>query len=210
MEEAKPGKDEGGLKHTGLITIGNMDGGRHGGLLSPVHHVVMLVNMENMGWRNAVFPKYPPPLSKRMIVTFHDYRSRTCCPREQFMQTVSRIWHQVEVIEVDIKDGVHCDFYFCYCKWPRIAAQAVRNHLLRWQSRRRPDLKTLQASQKSDTFNHVWCVQERDHQQTIRCLNTPSASGTEPDADYVAHRSVRHAEGDARLPHLGNQRPTAG
>jgi hypothetical protein len=63
------------------------------GLLSLVHHVVMLVNMENVRWRDAVFLTSLPPLSKRMIVTFYDYRSRTICPREHFMQTVSCVGH---------------------------------------------------------------------------------------------------------------------
>jgi len=50
------------------------------GLLSLVHHVMMLVNMKNVGWRYAVFLTSFPPTSKRMIVTLYDYRNRTVCP----------------------------------------------------------------------------------------------------------------------------------
>jgi len=78
------------------------------GLLSLVHHVVMLVNMENVRWRNLVCLPSLPPSRKRMIVTLHNHRHRTRCPVEQLLETVSGIGHLIEVIEVDIKDGVHC------------------------------------------------------------------------------------------------------
>jgi len=63
------------------------------GLLSLTHHVLMLVNMKNVGWRDAEFLTSLPPLSKRMIVTLYDYRNRTACPCEHFVQTASRVGH---------------------------------------------------------------------------------------------------------------------
>jgi hypothetical protein len=82
--------------------VGNVD------LLSLVHHVVMFVNMENVRWRDVVRLPSLPPSGKCMIVPLHNHRHRTGCPVEQLLETVGRIGHLVEVIEVDIKDGVHC------------------------------------------------------------------------------------------------------
>ena len=77
------------------------------GLLSLVHHVVMLVNMENIRWRDAVCLPFLPSPRKCVIVTLHNHRHWTGCPVEQLLYTVSGVWPQVEVIEVDIKDRTH-------------------------------------------------------------------------------------------------------
>ena len=77
------------------------------GLLSLVHHVVMLVNMENVRWRDVVCLPSLPPLGKCVIVMLHNYRHRTGCPVEKLLETVSGIGYLIEVIEVDIKNGVH-------------------------------------------------------------------------------------------------------
>jgi hypothetical protein len=77
------------------------------GLLSLVHHVVMLINMENVRWRDVVCLPSLPPSGKCVIVVLYNYRQRTGCPVEQLLETVSSIRHLVEVVEVDIKDGVH-------------------------------------------------------------------------------------------------------
>ena len=74
------------------------------GLLSLVHHVVMLVNMENVRWRDVVCLPSLPPAGKSVIVALYNYRHWTRCPVEQLLETVSGIRHLVEVIEVDIKD----------------------------------------------------------------------------------------------------------
>jgi hypothetical protein len=63
------------------------------GLLSLVHHVMMLVNMKNVGWCYAVFLTSFPPMSKCMIVTLYDYRNRTVCPSKHFMKTLCRVGH---------------------------------------------------------------------------------------------------------------------
>jgi hypothetical protein len=77
------------------------------GLLSLVHHVVMLVNMENVRWRDVVYPPSLPPSGKSVIVALHNHRHRTVCPVEQLLEAVSGIGYLVEVIEIDIKDRVH-------------------------------------------------------------------------------------------------------
>ena len=74
------------------------------GLMSLVHHVVKLVNMENVRWRDVVCLPSLPPAGKSVIVALYNYRHRTDCPVEQLLETVSGIGHLVEVIEVDIKD----------------------------------------------------------------------------------------------------------
>ena len=71
------------------------------------HHVVMLVNMENVRWWDVVCLPSLPPSGKSVIVTLHNHRHRTGCPVEQVTETVSGVGDLVEVIEVDIKDGVH-------------------------------------------------------------------------------------------------------
>jgi hypothetical protein len=81
--------------------VGNID------LLSLIHHVVMFVNMENVGWCDVLCLPSLPPSGKSMIVPFHNYRHGTSSPVEKFLQTQSWADHQVEVIEVDIKDRVH-------------------------------------------------------------------------------------------------------
>ncbi len=43
------------------------------GLLTLVHHVVVLVNMENVRWHNAVCPPFRPPSRESMIVTLHNH-----------------------------------------------------------------------------------------------------------------------------------------
>jgi hypothetical protein len=77
------------------------------GLLSLVHHVVMLVNMEDMGRGDAVSPPSVSPSSKCVIVSLHHYRNRMVCPCEKIATTVGSIGHQGEVVEVNIKDGIH-------------------------------------------------------------------------------------------------------
>ncbi len=64
------------------------------GLLSLVHHVVMLVNMENVRWRDPVCPPSPPPSGKGVIVTFHNHGDRTGGTVEQSLQTVSGVASQ--------------------------------------------------------------------------------------------------------------------
>ena len=76
------------------------------GLLSLVHHVVMFVNMENVRWCHVVCLPSLPPSGKGVIVPFHNYRHGTASPVEKFLQTQGGVGHLVEVIEVDIKDGV--------------------------------------------------------------------------------------------------------
>ena len=84
--------------HRMVHEVGNV------GLLSLVHHVVMLVNMENVRWRDVVCLPSLPPAGKSVIVALYNYRHWTRCPVEQLLETVSGIRHLVEVIEVDIKD----------------------------------------------------------------------------------------------------------
>ena len=72
-----------------------------------VHHVVMLVNMENVRWWDVVCLPSLPPSGKSVIVPFHNHRHRTGCPVQQLFEAVSSIRHLVEIVEVDIKDGVH-------------------------------------------------------------------------------------------------------
>ena len=76
------------------------------GLLPLVHHVVMFVNMENMRWCDVMCLPFLPPLVKGMIVPFHNYRHGTTGPVEKFLQTQGGVGNLVEVIKVDIKDGV--------------------------------------------------------------------------------------------------------
>jgi hypothetical protein len=87
--------------HRMVHEIGNV------GLLSLVHHVVMLVNMKNVRWRDAVCLASLPPAGESVIVALYNYRHRTGCPVKQLLETVSGIRHLVEVIEVDIKDRVY-------------------------------------------------------------------------------------------------------
>jgi len=77
------------------------------GLLSLVHHVVMLVHMENVCWRDVVCPPALPPSGKGVIVTFHNHGHRTGSPAEQMFQTRAWVSYLVEVVEIDIKDGIH-------------------------------------------------------------------------------------------------------
>ncbi len=96
-----PGPDPHRLEHE----VGNV------GLLSLVHHIVMLVNMENVRWRDPVCPPSPPPSGKGVIVTFHNHGDRTGCPVERSLQTVTSVGYLIEVVEIDIKDGVQRRLY---------------------------------------------------------------------------------------------------
>lgn len=87
------------------------------GVLSLVHHVVMFVYMEDVRWCDVVCLPSLPPSGKGVIVPFHNYRHGTRCPVEQFLQTQSGVGHLVEVIEIDIKDGVHRLLFFAE-RWP--------------------------------------------------------------------------------------------
>ena len=44
---------------------------------------------------------------KRVIVTFDNHRDRAACPVKRFLQMARRIGCLVEIVEVDIKYGVH-------------------------------------------------------------------------------------------------------
>ena len=90
--------------HRMIHEVGNIS------LLSLVHHVVMLVNMEYVRWRDVVCLPPLPPSGESMIMTIYNYRHRAVCPVEQFLKMTRGILDLVKVIEVDIKDGVHLPY----------------------------------------------------------------------------------------------------
>ncbi len=77
------------------------------GLRPLVHHVMVFVNMENVRWRNAVCPPFPPPSCESMIVTFHNHGHGTVGSAQQTLQAHTRFGQLVEIIEINVKDGVH-------------------------------------------------------------------------------------------------------
>lgn len=77
------------------------------GLRSLVHHVVMLVNMENVRWRYSLCTPSLFPSAKGVIVTFHNHGHGTASPVKQLLQTQSWVGHLVKVIEVDIKNRIN-------------------------------------------------------------------------------------------------------
>ena len=74
------------------------------GLLSLVHHIVMFVNMKNVRGRDAVCPPSLPPSGECVIVAVDNRSHRTVCPPEKTAKLVIRLTHQIEIVEVDIKD----------------------------------------------------------------------------------------------------------
>ncbi len=77
------------------------------GLRPLVHHVVVFVNMENVRWHDAVCPPFRPPSRESMIVTLHNHGHGTASPVQQTLQAHTRFRRFVEIIEINVKDGVH-------------------------------------------------------------------------------------------------------
>ena len=77
------------------------------GLLSLVHHVVMFVNMKNIRRCDTVGVPSSPPSCERVIVPLDNRGDRTMRPPEKTTKLVTRVRHQIEVVEVDIENGVH-------------------------------------------------------------------------------------------------------
>lgn len=77
------------------------------GLRPLVHHVVVFVNMENMRWYDVVCPALSPPSRESVIVTFHNHGHGTASPVQQTLQAHAGLGQLVEIVEIDIKDGVH-------------------------------------------------------------------------------------------------------
>ena len=63
-----------------------------------------------------------------MIVPLDDGADRTTRPAENTTKMVSWVRHQIEVVEVDIEDGVHCVFSHAEREDDRFQ-MAVRGHL---------------------------------------------------------------------------------
>jgi len=71
-----------------------------------IQHIVVLVNMENVRWYDAVCPPFPPPSCKSVIVTFHNHRHGTASPIQETLHVYTRFRRFVEIIEINVKDGV--------------------------------------------------------------------------------------------------------
>jgi hypothetical protein len=77
------------------------------GLLPLVHHVVVFVNMENVRWYDVVCPPFCPPPRESVMVTFHNHGHGAVSPVQQTLQTYTGFGQLVEIVEINIKDGVH-------------------------------------------------------------------------------------------------------
>ena len=77
------------------------------GLRSLVHHVMVFVHMENVRWHDAVCPPFRPPSRERVIVTLHNHGHGAASPVQQTLQFHTWFRQLVEIVEVDVKDGVH-------------------------------------------------------------------------------------------------------
>lgn len=77
------------------------------GLLSLVHHVVVFVNVEDVRGRDTGSPPSVPPVSECVIVSFNNQGHRPVRPGEEATEVNDRVRHEVEVVEVDVEDGIH-------------------------------------------------------------------------------------------------------
>jgi hypothetical protein len=77
------------------------------GLLPLNHHVVVFVNMENVRWYDVVCPPFRPPPCESVMVTFHNHGHGAASPVQQTLQTYTGFGQLVEIVEINIKDGVH-------------------------------------------------------------------------------------------------------
>jgi hypothetical protein len=77
------------------------------GLWPLVHHVVVFVNMKNVRWEDVVCPQFRPPSRESMIVTLQDHRHRTISPVHQKLKAHTWLGQLIEIVEINIKDGVH-------------------------------------------------------------------------------------------------------
>jgi len=77
------------------------------GLRPLIHHIMVLVNMENVRWHYVVCPPLPPPSCKSVVVTFHHHGHGSASPIQETLQVHTWFRRFVEIIEVNVKDGVH-------------------------------------------------------------------------------------------------------
>jgi hypothetical protein len=76
------------------------------GLWPLVHHVVVFVNMEYVRRYDVVGPPFRPPSRESVIVTLHNHGHGTAGPTQQTIQAHTGLGQLIEIVEIDIKDGV--------------------------------------------------------------------------------------------------------
>ena len=73
-----------------------------------VHHVVVLVDMQNVLWiGQALLLQTGPPPSKGDVMTVDDVGNRTGRPLQQPLKSLDWLVHQIEVVQIDVQSRAH-------------------------------------------------------------------------------------------------------
>jgi hypothetical protein len=73
-----------------------------------IHHVMMLVDMQDMRRTRQGAPSYPVlPASKCLVMFLYDEGDGGAAPLQQLLKPLHRVIYKAKVVQVNVQDGTH-------------------------------------------------------------------------------------------------------